>query len=96
MEELIRLAKEMNRELNHTDNAKSMGICFEATFNGNCDLNYGMQMIWIFDSPMLILGRCGGGESFSWCIEEDGEIEWAIKHFFEVNNLEFLQIFMRG
>ena len=93
MEELIRLAKEMNMELNHTDDAKSKEICFEASFNGKCDCNFGMQMIWIFNSPMLILGRYGGGESFSWCIEDDEEIEWTIKHFFEVNNLEFLQIF---
>lgn len=92
MEELIRLAEEINKELNHTDDAKSREICFEA-FCGGWELNFGMQMIWIFNSPMLILGRCGGGESFSWCIEDDEEIEWTIKHFFEVNNLEFLQIF---
>lgn len=93
MEELIGLAEEMSKELNHTDGSKSKEICFEAIIDGDCELNFGMTMMFVFNAPHLLIGRYGGGESFSWCIEEEEEIAWAIKHFFEVNNLEFLQIF---
>lgn len=93
MEELIRLAEEMNKELNRMDGSKSKEICFEAIIDGDCELNFGMTIMFVFNAPHLLIGRYGGGESFSWCIEEDEEIAWAIKHFFEVNNLEFLHIF---